>query len=188
VKFENLKINDIIKISSKIMFDERGYFYEKFRADKLNEFLGYNFTVVQENESFSVKNVFRGLHFQTPPFCQSKLISVIEGEIEDFIVDIRRGSPTFKKSMRIKLTQFENTQLFIPRGFAHGFHVLSEKAKINYKVDNIYSKPHERIINVNDPELNFNIKKNIFEVSDKDKNSPFLNESLFLDYTTNYYE
>ena len=186
--FENLKINDIVKIKSKIIFDDRGCFYEKFRVDKLNEFLGYNFVVVQENESSSFKNVFRGLHFQTPPFCQSKLISVVEGEIDDYIVDIRRGSPNFKKCLKINLKESDSTQLFIPRGFAHGFHVLSKKAKINYKVDNIYSKPHEKIINIHDPGLNFNIKKDKFEMSKKDKNSPFMNESLFLDYNTNYYE
>ncbi|MBI4650919.1 dTDP-4-dehydrorhamnose 3,5-epimerase [Candidatus Desantisbacteria bacterium] len=139
---------------------------------------------IQENESKSSHGVLRGLHFQIPPFAQSKLIRVIKGKILDVSVDIRKGSPTFLKILKIELDENTKRQLFIPKGFAHGFLVLSKECIVNYKVDNYYSKEHDRGINFNDKTLNidFGINKKNFVLSAKDKNLPELDKAELFNY------
>ena len=140
MNFKRLSIKDIILIQPLQFEDKRGSFSETYRQDKLNNFLKKKVIFCQENKSFSYKNVFRGLHYQTPPFSQSKLISVNQGVILDIVVDIRKNSPTFRKCLTITLDDKHNNKLFIPRGFAHGFFVKSKSALVTYQVDNFYSK------------------------------------------------
>ena len=170
--FEKLELEGVILISPNKITDNRGYFSEIFRDDLLEKYLGKKFIAIQENESFSYKNVIRGLHFQKPPFSQAKLIRVIEGEIIDFVVDIRHGSPTFSKHISVKLSKSNYKQLFIPRGFAHGLYVTSDYAISNYKVDNYFSKDHDSGINLFDKDLD--LYKQIISyktiISQKDKN------------------
>ena len=140
MNFKKLSLKEVILIEPKKFKDNRGYFSETYRQDKLNLFLKKKINFCQENKSFSFKNVFRGLHYQIPPYSQSKLISVLNGAIMDVVVDVRINSPTFRKSLIVHLDDINNNQLFVPRGFAHGFLVTSESVTISYKVDNFYSK------------------------------------------------
>ena len=188
MNFKNLKLQGVILIESIQFEDDRGYFSETYRQDKLDKFFKNKIRFCQENKSFSVKNVFRGLHYQMSPFAQSKLISVISGSVIDIVLDIRKNSPTFGKSLTIHLNDTNNDQLFIPRGFAHGFLVTSESAIISYKVDNFYSKEHERTINVKDQSLKLDLDFNSFNISKKDLEAPNLKESFLFDYNINYYE
>jgi dTDP-4-dehydrorhamnose 3,5-epimerase len=153
--------------------DQRGYFFESYNQKKFAE-LGIDFKPVQDNESSSSRNVIRGLHYQTKPMAQAKLIRVIKGKIFDVAVDLRKDSATFGKWFGIELDSSVKLQLFIPRGFAHGFSVLSEKAIILYKCDNLYSPDHERGIIYNDPLLNIDwkIKEELEIVSKKDRSNP----------------
>ena len=144
MKFIRTSIPDVVLCEPLVHGDERGYFFESFREDKLNAFLGFSVKFVQDNESLSSKGVLRGLHYQLPPYAQSKLVRVIEGEVLDVAVDIRRGSKTFGQHVAVILSGENKKQLFIPRGFAHGFVVLSESAKFSYKVDNYYSPECDR--------------------------------------------
>jgi dTDP-4-dehydrorhamnose 3,5-epimerase len=166
--FEGLLI-----IQPKVYPDSRGYFFESFR---LETFLmaGIHFNPVQDNESKSVKEVIRGLHYQLNPFAQAKLIRVVSGKIYDVAVDLRKNSKTFGKWYGIDLDSENKTQFFIPKGFAHGFSVLSETAVIQYKCDNLYNPQAERGISLNDPELNINwkVEKGIPVISDKDLKLP----------------
>ncbi len=188
MNFKKLSIEDIILIDPKLYQDERGYFCEVYRQDKLEDFIGQKLHFCQGNESRSYKNVFRGMHYQLPPYAQSKLISVKEGEILDIILDIREGSPTFLKSISVKLSAKNNKRLFIPRGFAHGFLVLSDFATISYKVDSYYSKEFERIINVNDPILKQEMNLSNLNISKKDLQAPLIKDSVLFNYSINYYE
>ena len=177
--FSRSKISDVIIIQPQIILDERGYFFECFKKKSLDEFIGEQINFVQENESFSSKGVLRGLHYQLDPFSQSKLVRVVQGSILDIAVDIRKSSPTFGEYISKELNDINKTQLFIPKGFAHGFVVLSENALISYKVDNYYSPIHERGIAYNDSELNIDwriSKKNIL-LSQKDKTYPQLSNT-----------
>ena len=131
--FTRTAISDVIMIDPVIHGDERGYFVETFRQDKLEEFLGFKVSFVQDNESKSTQGVLRGLHYQLPPHAQTKLVRVIEGSVLDVAVDIRKGSPSFGKHVAVELTSENKRQLFVPRGFAHGFVVLSESATFAYK-------------------------------------------------------
>lgn len=171
-------IPNIFLIKPKLIRDNRGYFIETFRQDifELSTSLKLNFC--QENETRSKKYVLRGLHFQIPPFAQSKLVRVILGEILDVAVDIRFGSPTFGKYIFERLSSENKHQLFIPRGFAHGFLVLSEYAIVSYKVDNYYSSSHEFGLFFNDPDLNLNwgFPVESFNISEKDINLPNLKQ------------
>jgi dTDP-4-dehydrorhamnose 3,5-epimerase len=165
-------------IQPKVYSDSRGYFFESF---KLETFLmaGIPFNPVQDNESKSVKGVIRGLHYQLNPFAQAKLIRVVVGKIYDVAVDLRKSSKTFGKWYGIDLDSENKTQFFIPRGFAHGFSVLSDTAVIQYKCDNLYNPNFERGISLNDPELkiDWNLKNIIPIISDKDLRHPGLNEA-----------
>ena len=175
-------IPDLIIIEPNFYGDDRGYFSEIYREDFLSECIGSEVKFIQDNESMSTKGVLRGLHYQLPPFSQSKLLRVVEGKILDLVVDIRRSSPTFGKHVALELSSENMKQLFIPCGFAHGFLVLSERAKINYKVDNYYMPEYDRGIAFNDPKLNidwpFPLEK--LQLSKKDKLHPNLYDSVDL--------
>ena len=138
MKFVVQSIPDVILIEPKVYGDERGYFVETFRQDKFEQAIGYEVNFVQDNESKSSQGVLRGLHFQLPPYAQSKLVRVIEGKVQDVAVDLRQHSPTFGQHVATELSAQNKHELFIPRGFAHGFVVLSDTAIFVYKVDNYY--------------------------------------------------
>ena len=155
MKFIIQTIPDVLLIEPVIHSDERGYFVETFKQKLLDEALGYKVNFIQDNESKSIsKGVLRGLHFQSSPFSQNKLVRVIKGEVLDVAVDIRRNSPTFGKHISVELSEKNKKQLFVPRGFAHGFIVLSEGAIFAYKVDAYYSAEHEEGIAYNDKDIN----------------------------------
>jgi dTDP-4-dehydrorhamnose 3,5-epimerase len=165
-------------IEPKVFADERGYFFESFNeAVFVSHNLNYKF--IQDNESKSTYGVIRGLHYQLEPYSQAKLVRVLQGKVFDVAVDIRKGSPGFGKWYGIELSSENKLQLLIPRGFAHGFSVLSETAVFSYKCDGLYRKDAERGILFNDPFLNIDWKinndKNI--ISEKDKIQPLFNDA-----------
>ena len=176
MEFVKQSIPDVVLIKPKVHGDHRGYFVETFRQDKFEEAIGYKVNFCQDNESKSTKGVLRGLHFQLPPFAQSKLVRVIEGEVLDVAVDIRQGSPTFGQHIAVRLTCDNKHQLFIPRGFAHGFVVLSEIATFAYKVDNYYSPECDRGLAFNDPALgiDWGLPLDQLKLSEKDLKQPGL--------------
>lgn len=162
--------------------DDRGYFFETFKKELLETFIGCKINFCQDNESKSTKGVLRGLHYQLPPFAQSKLVRVALGSVLDIAVDIRKNSSTFGKYVAVELNDVNKYQLFIPKGFAHGYIVLSDVAIFNYKVDNYYNKETEAGIIYNDTDLNINwqLPENKLIISEKDKNQPpFKNAMLF---------
>ncbi len=189
MKFINSKIDGVIIIEPKVWKDSRGYFVETFRQDLLDNFLGFRVNFCQDNESKSKRGVLRGLHYQLPPFAQSKLVRVIEGSVLDIAVDIRKGSPTFGQYVSVELSGENKKQLFIPRGFAHAFVVMSKEAVFSYKVDNYYAPQYDRGIKWNDPDIKLNIplSKSEITVSEKDASLPFLNEAEIFDFTDNLY-
>lgn len=163
-------IEGVFIIEPRLFKDDRGYFFESFSQRKFNEKVRkVNF--VQDNESKSSYGVLRGLHFQKPPYAQSKLVRVIKGAVLDVAVDIRKGSPTFGKYVSVELTEDNHRQFFIPRGFAHGFLVKSEEAVFTYKVDNIYAPQAEASIIYNDPALGIDwpIADSQLVMSEKDR-------------------
>ncbi|MBD2395081.1 dTDP-4-dehydrorhamnose 3,5-epimerase [Cyanobacterium aponinum FACHB-4101] len=171
------EIPEVFIIQPKVFQDDRGFFYESFNARTFQEKTGLNPNFVQDNHSHSQRNVLRGLHYQIQQK-QAKLVRVINGEILDVAVDIRKSSPTFKQWVTVKLSAENQKQLWIPEGFAHGFLVLSETADVLYKTNNFYSSQHDRSIRWNDPEidLNWNLKETPI-LSEKDKNAPLLKEA-----------
>jgi len=174
-------IPDIKLIIPKVHSDDRGYFFESFRQDLFEREIG-KINFVQDNESKSSFGVLRGLHYQLPPFAQSKLVRVIKGKVLDIAVDIRKSSEYFGKYVSVELSEENKLQMFIPQGFAHAYLVLSDEAIFQYKVDNYYSPQHDRGIIYNDPEININlpIDDSKLIISDKDKNLPKLqNAELF---------
>jgi dTDP-4-dehydrorhamnose 3,5-epimerase len=156
--------------------DSRGYFFESFNEAKFEELTQQNGHFVQDNQSSSTYGVVRGLHFQKGEYAQAKLVRVLEGKVLDVAVDIRDGSPTYGQWLSVELSAENNLQLYIPRGFAHGFSVLSETAVFAYKCDNVYNKESEGGIRYDDPELNIDwgVPKQEMIVSDKDLVLPFL--------------
>ena len=183
-------IREVILVKPKIFGDERGYFIETFRQDKFEEAVGYKVDFLQDNESKSTKGVLRGLHFQLPPYAQSKLVRVIEGKVLDVAVDIRQGSPTFGQSVIAELSGENKHQLFVPRGFAHGFVVLSETAIFAYKVDNYYSPEYDRGLAFNDSSLNIDwqLPTEQLKLSKKDQKQLDLQDlTEFFEYGVNYY-
>lgn len=187
--FTRTAIPDIILIDPKVHGDERGYFVETFRADKLEAFLGFTVPFCQDNESKSSYGVLRGLHFQLPPHAQTKLVRVIEGEVLDVAVDIRAGSPTFGHHVAVRLSGENKRQLFIPRGFAHGFVVLSETCTFAYKVDNYYSLECDRGIAFDDTALNIDwiVETAKLQLSAKDTKQPRLADADHFDYNEDLY-
>ena len=184
MKFITQTIPDVLLIEPVIHSDERGYFVETFKQKLLDEALGYKVNFIQDNESKSTsKGVLRGLHYQSPPYTQRKLVRVIKGEVLDVAVDIRRNSSSFGKHVSVELSEKNKKQLFVPRGFAHGFIVLSEGAIFAYKVDAYYSAEHEEGIAYNDKDIDIDwhfLEKDII-LSKADQNYPSLanNKKLF---------
>ena len=188
--FTRTAIPDVVIIEPKVHGDSRGYFVETFVSNKLEEFLGYQINFCQDNESKSSKGVLRGLHYQLPPYAQTKLVRVIHGRVLDVAVDIRKNSPTFGKYVAVELSGENKKQLLIPRGFAHGFVVLEDDTVFAYKVDNYYSPECDRGIAFDDKNLNIDwiLKKEELNLSAKDTKQPKLNETNDLfEFGVNYY-
>lgn len=174
-------IKDLLIIEPRIWGDERGYFFESFSQKRFNEEIG-EIVFVQDNESKSSYGVLRGLHYQLPPYTQSKLVRVVKGSVLDIAVDIRQGSPTFGQHMAIELTEDNKKQLFVPQGFAHGFVVLSEETIFQYKCDNYYAPGYEAAIRFDDKKLNIDWKiptKDMI-LSEKDKKHPAFEDAIYL--------
>jgi len=169
--------------------DERGSFMESFNEKEVEKAVGRKTTFFQDNLSHSKKGVLRGLHYQLPPFSQTKLVSVIQGSVLDVIVDIRKGSPDFGHHFSCKLSAENQLQLFIPRGFAHGFITLSETSIFMYKVDQYYNIASEGSINPDDPALgiDWQIPESEWIQSEKDKQHPLLSEAAVFDYNSDLY-
>ena len=190
MNFIRTNIPDVIIIEPTVHGDHRGYFVETFRADKLEDFLGYKLNFGQDNESKSSKGVLRGLHYQLAPHAQTKLVRVISGRVLDVAVDIRRNSPTFGQHVAVELTADNKRQMLVPRGFAHGFVVLEDDTIFAYKVDNYYSPECDRGIAFNDPVLNIDwmLKTEELKLSAKDTTQPKLNETNDLfEFGVDYY-
>lgn len=188
--FTRTAIPDVIICEPTIHGDNRGYFVETFRADKLEEFLGYKINFCQDNESKSSRGVLRGLHYQLPPHAQTKLVRVIKGRVLDVAVDIRRGSPTFGQHIAVELSSENKKQLLVPRGFAHGFVVLEDDTVFAYKVDNYYSPECDRGIAFDDEALKIDwlVSHSELNLSAKDKVQPLLKETKDLfEYGVDYY-
>ena len=183
-------IEGVTILKPRIFNDDRGYFFESYSQRVFNEEVR-EVHFVQDNESKSSYGVLRGLHFQKPPFCQSKLVRCIKGSVLDVAVDIRKGSPTFGQYVAVELTEENHLQLFIERGFAHGFSVLSDEVVFQYKCDNFYAPQSEGAIAWNDPALNIDWRLPADKVilSEKDKHHPLLKDADFLfDFNENLYE
>ena len=166
-------------IEPRLFKDERGYFFESFNQKEFEDKICKT-TFVQDNESKSTYGVVRGLHFQKPPFAQSKLVRVVKGSVLDVAVDIRKDSPTFGQHVAVELTEDNHRQFFIPRGFAHGFSVLSKEVIFQYKCDNFYAPQSEGAIAWDDPNLGIDWRISIDEIllSEKDKSHPRLAEVI----------
>ena len=177
MKFIKTAIQDVYIIEPSVFGDHRGYFLESFNLEKFQENIG-PIKFVQDNESKSSKGVLRGLHFQKPPFDQAKLVRCVKGKVMDVAVDIRKGSPTYGKHVAIELSGENKRQLFVPRGFAHGFSVLSETAVFAYKVDNTYAPAFDSGIRYDDKELNIDwgLKEEDVQLSVKDKDLAFFKD------------
>ena len=190
MNFIRTEIEDVVIIEPQVHGDERGYFMETFREDKLEEFLGYKIDFCQDNESKSSKGVLRGLHYQLAPYAQTKLVRVIQGRVLDVAVDIRKNSPTFGKHVAVELSSKNKKQLLVPRGFAHAFVVLEDNTIFSYKVDNYYNPECDRGIAFNDEALDIDwiLNTNELNLSTKDKNQPKLSETKELfEYGVDYY-
>lgn len=190
MNFVRTDIPDVVICDPVVHGDDRGYFVETFRQDKLEEFIGYKINFCQDNESKSSKGVLRGLHYQLPPHAQTKLVRVIKGKVLDVAVDIRKGSPTFGKYISVELTADNKRQLLVPRGFAHGFVVLEDDTIFAYKVDNYYNPECDRGIAFDDKDLNINwqISHDELNLSSKDTTQLKLNETNDLfEYGIDYY-
>ena len=189
MKIIETAIEGVVIIEPRLFKDERGYFFESFSQREFEEKIR-KISFVQDNESKSSYGVLRGLHFQKPPYAQSKLFRVIKGAVLDVAVDIRKGSPTFGKHVAVELTEENHLQLFIPRGFAHGFSVLSQEVIFQYKCDNFYAPQSEGALAWDDSDLNINwrIPTNQIILSEKDKHHEKLKDASWLfDYNTNLY-
>lgn len=190
IEVKKTDIEGVLIIEPKVFGDARGYFLESFNAKEFAEKTGLNITFVQDNESMSSYGVMRGLHFQNPPYTQSKLVRCVKGAVLDVAVDIRKGSPTYGKHVAVELTEDNHRQFFVPRGFAHGFAVLSETAVFQYKCDNFYAPQADGGISILDDSLGIDWKipteKALLSDKDtkhallKDFESPFdINENLY---------
>ncbi len=176
MRVEQTPLKDCFIIHDTVFEDERGYFFESFNKQRFYKETGLDINFVQDNQSRSVRGVLRGLHFQTGDAAQAKLVRVLRGEVLDVAVDIRRSSPTFGLYYSVVLSESSRTQFFIPRGFAHGFVVLSQQADFFYKCDNYYNKASEGGVIYNDAEINIDwqIKNEELIVSKKDMELPVL--------------
>ena len=177
MKVTKTALDGVVIIEPRIFVDTRGYFFESFsQKEFIDKVADTNF--VQDNESLSVYGVLRGLHFQKPPYAQAKLIRVIKGLIMDVVVDIRKDSPTFGKYVAVELSEENKLHLFIPRGFAHGFVVLTNDTIVQYKCDNYYHPQSEGGLLWSDPALNIDWKLPLFDIvlSEKDEENPLLKD------------
>ena len=183
MRIEQTPLADCLLIHDTIFYDERGFFFESFNARSFNKETGININFVQDNQSRSSRGVLRGLHFQTGNDSQAKLVRVLRGQVLDVAVDLRKSSSTYGQYYSVILSETSRTQLFIPRGFAHGFLVLSETADFFYKCDNFYNKAAEAGIIYNDPQININWQMHTEEliISSKDLELPLLSsyQTLF---------
>ena len=177
MKFTKTKIEGLIIIEPIVFLDERGYFLESYNEKEFEKAIG-KVSFVQDNETKSSKGVLRGLHFQKPPFTQAKLVRCIEGKVLDIAVDFRDGSDTYGQHVSVELSGENKKQVFIPRGFAHGFLVLSSSAIVSYKVDNRYAPLYDEGIRWDDPTLNiqWGVNESVVLVSEKDAKLPFFSE------------
>ena len=190
MKSTRLKIPDVILCEPKLYKDDRGYFTEVYRQDKLDEFLGHKINFCQENESKSFHGVLRGLHYQLSPYAQTKLVRVVHGSILDVAVDLRKDSNTFGQHVAVELSAENNKLLLIPKGFAHGFVVLSKSAYVNYKLDGYYKPDFERCIAHNDPSwgIYWGLKSEQVKLSTKDKGFPMFKAAEYFELQNNMYE
>ena len=183
------EIEGVVIIEPRIFKDDRGYFYESFSQREFEEKVCRT-TFVQDNQSKSSYGVLRGLHFQKPPYCQSKLVRCMKGAVLDVAVDIRKGSPTFGKYVAVELSEENHRQFFVPRGFAHGFAVLTPEAIFQYKCDNYYNKESEGAVAWNDPQLaiDWRIPADKVLLSEKDKlNKNIADAEYLFDYNEKLY-
>jgi len=178
MEIEKTSLESCFVLKPRIFEDNRGAFFESFNANIFKEVSGMQINFVQDNQSISAKGVLRGLHFQVGAYAQAKLVRVTKGEVLDVAVDLRKNSATFGKHVSLILNDKNNYQLFIPRGFAHGFVVLSNEAVFNYKCDNYYNKDAESGIKFNDPDLNIDwyLPTKEVQLSEKDSILPFFKE------------
>ena len=184
------EIEGLLIIEPKVFGDARGYFFESFNAKEFAEKTGLNINFVQDNESMSTYGVMRGLHYQRPPFTQSKLVRCVKGAVFDVAVDIRKGSPTYGQHVAVELTENNHRQFFIPRGFAHGFAVLSETAIFQYKCDNFYAPLADGGISILDESLgiDWKIPTEKALLSDKDTKHVLLKDFVSpFDYSISLY-
>lgn len=182
MKLYNTDIEGVLLIAPQRYGDARGYFVESFNAERFRQVTGLEICFVQDNESRSVRGVIRGLHYQKAPYAQAKLVRVVAGKVLDVVVDLRKSSPTFGKHLAVELSDENGLQLFIPKGFAHGYAVLSEEAVFQYKCDAYYAPEAECGIAWNDPDLGIKWPINTEDaiLSEKDCKHPiFKNASLF---------
>lgn len=177
MKATGTRLDGVLIVEPTIFNDSRGWFMETYSIPKMAE-IGIDVAFVQDNHSYSsVKNVIRGLHFQNSPKGQSKLVRCSHGSILDVAVDIRKGSLTYLEWVKIELSSVNKRQLFIPQGFAHGFLTLEDETEVQYKVDNVYSKEHDRSIRYDDPDIGIDWGVGEPIISDKDAKAPRLSES-----------
>ena len=177
MKIFKTAIDGVVIIEPQVFEDERGYFFESWNQAKMDE-AGLHYNFIQDNQSQSCYGTVRGIHFQKGEFAQAKLVRVLEGSVLDVAVDLRKSSPTFGQYVAVELTAENKKQLLIPRGFGHGFSVLSKTAVFAYKCDNVYNKASEGGIRFNDPDIGIDWKIDASRaiLSEKDKNAPFLKE------------
>lgn len=177
MKISKTEIEGVYIIEPQVFEDERGYFFESYNQAKMEE-AGLHYNFIQDNQSKSCYGTIRGIHFQKGEYSQAKLVRVLSGAVLDVAVDLRKNSPTFGKYVAVELTAENKKQLMIPRGFGHGFSVLSPEAVFAYKCDNVYNKASEGGLRYNDPDINVDWKINLKDavLSEKDKNAPFLKD------------
>ncbi len=178
MKITNTEIEGVVIIEPRVFADARGYFFESYSKRELDDALGYSVDFVQDNQSMSSRGVVRGLHFQKPPYTQAKLVRCIKGRVLDVAVDLRKNSPTYGKHVAVELSEDNKRQLFVPKGFAHGFSVLSEDAVFQYKCDNYYAPQSEGGVCLWDPELaiDWHISPEERILSAKDEKHPLLKD------------
>ena len=181
MKVIDTEIEGLVILEPQVFGDDRGYFFESFSLKRFEEKVSKT-VFVQDNESKSKYGVLRGLHYQLPPYTQAKLVRVVKGRVLDVAVDIRKGSPTFGKHVAVELSEENKLQFFLPKGFAHGFAVLSEEAVFQYKCDEYYAPDHEGAIRYDDPELGIDWRLPAGDIilSEKDKKHPRLQDAIWL--------
>lgn len=169
---------DLVILEPKVLGDSRGYFMESYNRQTMQQ-LGININFVQDNQSRSAKGVLRGLHFQRPPFAQTKLVRVLYGSVLDIVVDLRSSEPTFGKHFAVEISAENKKQVLVPKGFAHGFLVLSDIAEVFYKCDEFYNREADSGIHFSSAAINLPLPVSSLLLSDKDKNLPSMQESKF---------